>query len=169
LPAIGHTATYHSFDAGEHHFIVLDACFRKDGVGYGRKNSQWMDANISPAELEWLQADLRATNRKTIAFVHQRLDLDNAPGIGNSVEVRKILEQSGKVLAVLQGHYHKNYYREIGGIHYCTLAGMIEGIGRENNAYARMDVLPGHMLRITGFRTQRSYEWKPLTDSGSKS
>jgi hypothetical protein len=152
--------TYYSFDAGGYQFIVLDACVRKDGVPYGRKNSQWTDSNVSPAELEWLQADLKATAHKTIVFVHQRLDLDQAPGVGNSVAVRKIFEQSGKVLAVLQGQYHKNHYREIRGIHYCTLAAMIEGSGKENNAYATMDVLPDNVLRITGFRKQQSYEWK---------
>ena len=33
---------------------VLDACFRKDGKSYERKNFDWTDANIPAAELEWL-------------------------------------------------------------------------------------------------------------------
>lgn len=160
LEVVQRKDTYYSFDFADYHFIVLDACFRQDGVPYGRKNSNWMDANLPGAELEWLQADLKATTRKTIAMVHQRLDLDKVPGIRNSVDVRKILEQSGKVLAVVQGHYHKNFYCQIGGIHYCTLAAMIEGTGKENNAYARMDILPGDTIRITGFRKQQSHEWK---------
>ena len=160
LEVVQRKSTYYSFDFGDYHFIVLDACFRQDGVPYGRKNSQWMDANLPGAELEWLRADLKTTTRKTIAFVHQRLDLDKVPGIRNSTEVRKILEQSGKVLAVVQGHYHKNFYREIEGIHYCTMAAMIEGTGKENNAYARMDILPGDTICITGFRKQQSHEWK---------
>jgi alkaline phosphatase len=159
LEGVQRDRTYYSFDFADHHFVVLDACFRKDGVAYGRKNSQWTDTNLSPAELEWLQADLKATRRKTIVFVHQQLDLDGLPGIGNAAEARKILQQSGKVLAVLQGHLHKNKYREIGGIHYCTLAAMIEGSGKENNAYAGMEILAGDAIRITGFRTQGSYEW----------
>ena len=159
LEGVQRDRTYYSFDFADHHFVVLDACFRKDGVSYGRKNSQWTDTNLSPAELEWLQADLKATRRKTIVFVHQQLDLDGLPGIGNAAEARKILQQSGKVLAVLQGHLHKNKYREIGGIHYCTLAAMIEGSGKENNAYAGMEILAGDAIRITGFRTQGSYEW----------
>jgi UDP-2,3-diacylglucosamine pyrophosphatase LpxH len=160
LEVVERERTYYSFDSGNHHFIILDACFRQDGIPYGRKNSQWTDANLSPVELEWLAADLKATAHKAIVFVHQRLDLDELPGIRNAVAVRQILEQSGKVLAVLQGHYHKNYYREINGIHYCTLAAMIEGSGKENSAYARLDILPDHTLRITGFRTQAAYEWK---------
>ena len=37
---------------------------------------------------------------------------------------------SGKVLAVLQGHNHHNDYRDIAGIHYCTLAAMVDHINR---------------------------------------
>ncbi len=60
---------------------------------------------------------------------------------------------------MLQGHYHKGDYKEIGGIHYCTMKAMIEGGGPENNAYAVMDILPGDAIRITGFRKQKSYRW----------
>ena len=29
------------------------------------------------AELEWLEADLKSTRKPAVAFVHQRLDVDN--------------------------------------------------------------------------------------------
>ena len=38
------------FDRGGFHFVVLDACFRSDGVPYGRKNFKWTDTKIPPAE-----------------------------------------------------------------------------------------------------------------------
>ena len=59
------------------------------------------------------------------------------------------------MLAVLQGHDHKGDFKEIGGVHYCTLSAMIEGSGPENNAYAIMDILPGDVIRIRGFRKQK--------------
>lgn len=80
-------------------------------------------------------------------------------GVKNAPDVRKILEASGKVLAVLQGHHHQNDCKEIDGIHYCTLRAMIEGSGAENNACVVMDILPGDTIRITGFRKQKSYRW----------
>jgi hypothetical protein len=91
------------------------------------------------------------------AFIHQRLDVKPPLGIKNAPEVRKVLEESGKVLAVLQGHDHKGGYQEIAGVHYCTLRAMVEGSGLENNAYAIMEIQPDDAIRIRGFRKQESY------------
>jgi alkaline phosphatase len=159
LEIVGQPKSCYSFDLGGYHFIVLDACFRSDGEPYGRKNFEWTDSNIPAAETEWLTADLAKTPHKTIAFVHQRLDVEGHYGVKNAVEVLRVFERSGKVLAVFQGHYHRNDLREIGGIHYCTLAAMVEGAGPDSSAYAVVDILPGEAIRITGFRTQKSYRW----------
>ena len=160
LDGVEQKQTYYSFDRGEFHFVVLDACFRSDGVAYGRKNSKWNDANIPPAELEWLQADLKATSKKTVVFAHQRLDVSNAHGVKNNADVRKIFEESDKVLAVFQGHSHKNDLKDIGGIHYCTLVAMVEGSGTENNGYSIMEIAPDGTIQLSGFRKQKEYDWK---------
>ena len=94
-------------------------------------------------------------------FIHQRLDVQNDYGVKSSPAVRKILESAGKVSAVIQGHYHQNDYREINGIHYCTLAAMIEGSGAEHNAYALMSVFKDGSLKLEGFRQQKSYQLSP--------
>jgi alkaline phosphatase len=159
LSIIGQERSYYSFDAAGYHFVVLDACFTSDGKPYGRKNFRWADAKLPPAELGWLQADIRQSFHKTIVFVHQCLDVIWPFGVTNGPEARKVLQESGKVLAVLQGHYHWGNYQEIGGLHYCTLSAVVEGSGSENNAYAMMDILPGDTIRITGFRKQKSYGW----------
>ncbi|WP_373653859.1 MULTISPECIES: metallophosphoesterase family protein [unclassified Schlesneria] len=167
LEAVGQSKSYYSFDRGDFHFVVLDACFRSDGQPYGRKNSQWTDANIPPAEVEWLRADLKGTQKKTVVFAHQRLDVSNDHGVKNGPEVRQVLEQSGKVLAVFQGHSHQNDLREIGGIHYCTLVAMVEGAGTENNGYSVMDLDPDGTIRLKGFRQQKGYTWPRETVHGS--
>jgi alkaline phosphatase len=158
LGIVGQKRSFYSFDLKGCHFVVLDACFRSDGQPYGRGNFQWTDANIPPAEAEWLRSDLQRTPRKTLVFVHQRLDVEPPYGVKNAPAIRNILEESGKVLTVLQGHYHLNGYKEIGGVHYVTLAAMVEGSGEENNAYAMMDILPHDAIRIRGFRKQKSYD-----------
>lgn len=159
LEGVGQKKSYFSFDANGFHFVVLDSCFRSDGKPYGRKNFHWTDPNIPAEEVEWLKADLKSAKCQTIVFAHQRLDVSNHYGVKNAAQVRKALEDSGKVLAVFQGHSHKNDYKEISGIHYCVLVAMVEGSGEQNNGYSTMDVFEGGAIRISGFRRQKKYEW----------
>ncbi len=161
LGIVGQARSFESFDSGGYHFVILDSCFRSDGTPYGRRNFRWADAQVPPAEREWLRADLRQTPHKTIVLAHQCLDIPSPMGVTNADQVREILEQSGKVLAVMQGHLHCGNYQELGGIHYCTLRAMVEGSGAENNSYALLDLLPGDAIRITGFCKQKSYRWQP--------
>jgi alkaline phosphatase len=159
LGGVGQAKSYYSFDSGGVHFVVLDACFRSDGKPYQRKNSKWTDANVPAAELGWLKEDLKGTHKKVVVFAHQRLDVANNYGVKNAADVRKVLEGSGKVLCVFQGHSHKNDYKDIGGVHYCTLVGMIEGSGAENSGYAVVEVRADGTAVVTGFRKQKGYEW----------
>ena len=149
---------FYSFDRDAFHFIILDACFRADGAPYGARNFEWTDTEIPPIERDWLRDDLRSAKGKSIVFIHQRLDVENHYGVKSAPAVREILERSGKVLAVFQGHSHQNDLREINGIHYCTLAAMIEGTGAEQNAYALLSLFEDGLLKLEGFRRQSSYE-----------
>lgn len=159
LSKCGASRSYYSLDVGGFHFVVLDACFRQDGQPYGNKNSEWTDANIPPKELEWLEADLNATRHPTVAFVHQRLDVDNHYGVKQRVEVRKRLEASGKVLAVFQGHNHLNDLKEINGIRYCTLPAMVEG---DDNAYGLLTLREDGSAHLDGYDRQESIDLTPL-------
>lgn len=161
LGGVEQQKSYYSFDSGDFHFVVLDSCFRSDGKPYGRKNFEWTDPNIPAAEVEWLQADLKKATKKTIVFAHQRLDVSNHYGVRNAADVRRVLEESGEVLAVFQGHSHRNDHREIGGIHYCTMVAMVEGTGAESNGYSVMDLASDGTIQIEGFRKQADYSWNP--------
>lgn len=160
LDGVEQEKSYYSFDSGDFHFVVLDSCFRSDGEPYGRKNFVWTDPNVPPAELDWLKADLKQTNKKTVVFAHQRLDVSNQHGVKNAVDVRKVLEESGKVLAVFQGHSHKNDHKDLGGIHYCTLVAMVEGTGLGHSGYSMMSLKPNGTISIEGFRQQANYDWR---------
>ena len=60
--------SYYSFDAAGCHFVILDACFNHDGAPYGRKNFKQGDANVPPAELDWLrQTSARPSTRPSSA------------------------------------------------------------------------------------------------------
>lgn len=157
LEEVQQERSYYSFDRGDWHFIVLDACYRSDGESYQRRNFEWRDANIPAAEMAWLEKDLQSTDKKTIVFAHQRLDVSNNHGVKNNAQVRKIFEASKKVQVVLQGHSHQNDLIEIGGIHYCTLVAMIEGSGPENNGYSTMFLHDNGKIILNGFRHQKSH------------
>jgi alkaline phosphatase len=159
LGGVGQKKSFYSFDSGGVHFVALDACFRSDGKPYGRKNSKWTDANVPADQLDWLREDLKGTDEPVVVFAHQRLDVANNYGVRNAPDVRKVLEGSKKVLCVFQGHSHKNDYKEVGGVHYCTLVGMIEGSGAESNGYAVAQVGADGTVVVTGFRKQKGYEW----------
>jgi predicted phosphodiesterase len=143
---------YYSFDFNGIHLVILDANYRADGTDYNHGNFDWTDANIPPTELNWLRQDLAAACGPTIVFTHQLLDGTGPVYINNAAEVRQILEQSGKVSAVFQGHHHSGSYSLIEGIHYYTLKAMVEGAGEENNSYAIVEVLPDQSITITGYR-----------------
>ena len=157
LDAVEQPNSYHSFDQGGYHFVALDCCYRSDHQPYQRKNFIWTDTNIPPEELEWLKSDLKEAAKPTIVFTHQRLDVSTDHGVKNCVEVRKILEDSGNVLAVFQGHSHKNELNQIQGIHYCTLQAMVEGAGPESSGYSSIEIDDQKTIRVAGFRKQANY------------
>lgn len=160
LKGVGQEKSYYSFDKGGIHFVVLDACFRSDGESYQRKNFDWTDPNISAQEVEWLKEDLASNKSPTVVFVHQRLDDAGVYSAKNAPEVRGILEESGNVLAVFQGHSHENSHQLIGGIHYCTMVAMVEGSFEQSNGCSSVSVFKDGTIHLTGFRKQKSYKWE---------
>jgi len=159
----GMPRAYYSFDRAGFHFVVLDANFKKGFIPYDHGRFAWNDAWIPPAEQKWLAADLAAASGPTVVFVHQRLDDDSDPHtVRNAREVRKILESSGKVIAVFSGHDHRGGYRRIEGIHYVTLRAVVEGPGLENNSFALVRLDREGRIGIRGYAKQpsRSLEWR---------
>ncbi len=150
--------SYYSFDAGGLHCIVLDANYRLDGRDYDHGDFDWQDANAPRHELHWLQRDLVVSRSPVVVFIHQLLDGTGSVYVKNASEVREILEASGRVLAVFQGHHHPGAYSHINGIHYYTLKGMIEGRGVDNSAYALVEVHPDESVTVTGYRKAPSRE-----------
>ena len=150
--------SYYSFDVDRLHCVVLDANYRADGADYDHGNFDWTDANIPTAELAWLVQDLAAAGGPVIVFTHQLLDGTGSVYVKNADQVRRILEASGKVLAVFQGHHHAGSYNNIAGIHYYTLKALVEGTGPENSPYAIAEVLPDGRITVTGYRRAESRE-----------
>ena len=156
------TASYYSFNKNGFHFIVLDGNYSKDGKSYDHGNFSWDEAIIPNDELDWLKSDLAQNQLPVIVFIHQMLDESkNAKqAVQNAPEVRQVLEKSGKVRAVFQGHVHEERYNQINGIHYYSVNAMIDGDGPENSAYMVVDVYNDGSLKIDGFRRASDREIK---------
>jgi predicted phosphodiesterase len=153
--------SYYSFDFNGVHFVVLDANYKSDGTEYDHGDFDWIDANIPTAELQWLRQDLAASRGAVIVLVHQLLDGAGPHYVNNAAQVRQILEQSGRVLAVFQGHYHDGSYRRINEIHYYTLKAVVEGPSPENNSYAIVEVRPDMGFTVFGYSKAVSKQLAP--------
>ena len=81
-----------------------------------------------------------------IVLCHQNLDAraGDPHVIKNAAAVREIMERSGKVLAVLQGHCHSGCRSEQNGIPYYTFRALCEG-DRIPCAVVTVD---GEMVRV---------------------
>jgi alkaline phosphatase len=143
--------SYFAFEVRGLQFLVLDANYTSAGAPYDRGNFAWADCNIPAAELEWLTAELTRSPKPAIILLHQQLDGVGDYFVKNAPDVRRILERSGRVRAVFQGHRHEGMFTRISGIPYYTLKGMIEGSGPENNAWAIVQVSSGGDIEVSGF------------------
>jgi alkaline phosphatase len=166
LAATGMPAPHYAFDAGPLRCIVLDANYRKDFSPYAAGNFNWKQTYIPPAEQKWLAAELQRTKRKAVVFVHQCLDDEHgAHGVKNAPDVRRILEASGKTIAVFQGHNHGGGARSIRGIPYLTLRAMVEGPGIENNAFALATLSTAGTVQLRGYGKQPNRKAAASTSS----
>ncbi|MCW5963202.1 MAG: metallophosphoesterase [Bryobacterales bacterium] len=158
LDAWGAEKTCYSFVGKSYRGIVLDSAFSSDGQPYGGRAFDWKDAFVPPAQLEWLGAELETGAFPAVVFIHHRLDTGDHYSVSNAAAVRAVLEASGRVLAVFQGHQHVNDHRHIGGIHYCSLKAMVDGPPPESSAYGILDFYSGGRLFLTGYRLLSSRE-----------
>jgi 3',5'-cyclic AMP phosphodiesterase CpdA len=136
----------YSQDHGGVHFAVLRSVEQQD-----------VRIDLPDEQLRWLERDLAATHLPSIVLMHHtasemRLDgnrwFDGRPHVARIVQrraLRRIIEASGKVVAVFNGHVHWNHLDIINGIPYITLQSLIENLdddapGRAAAAYAVCDL-----------------------------
>jgi 3',5'-cyclic AMP phosphodiesterase CpdA len=130
LSVVGAPATTWSFDLGGYHLIALDAQCNRAGVD--ASHVTWMvQGTVPTSELDWLRQDLASTALPTIVFIHQPLDVEfemeaGGPPVSNRIDVQEALSESGRVIAVFQGHSHENRHTQFDGVHYITFAAMVD-------------------------------------------
>jgi Icc protein len=146
-------ALYYSRDFGGVHFSVLHTIETKD-----------VAVRVPEQQLDWLRSDLERAELPCVVLMHHPASemqlvgnrwFEKAPHICRIAERRKlraVIEASGKVVAVFNGHVHWNHLDVIAGIPYVTLQSLIENLdddapGRPAAAWAVCD-LTEHRLNV---------------------
>ena len=113
--------SYENYD-----FILLDANFRGNMKRFDETEIIWYDSNLPPDQVDFLKQELTSSNKKCVVLVHENLDpsLEESHIIKNADEIRDIITKSGKVVLVLQGHFHGGNEITVDGIPYVTVPGM---------------------------------------------
>ena len=150
--------TFYSFELRGLHGVVLDANFLADGGRCVRGDVNWTEPHIPPPQLEWLRRDLAAAPGPAAVFLHHRLDPapDERFTVRNAAEVRAVLEQSGRVRAVFQGHDHAGGLSRIDGIPYYTLEPMFGSAEPADTAYALAEFFPDGRVTVAGHGRART-------------
>jgi len=123
---------FYALDRGGFHLVVLHTIERKD-----------VDVRVPQAQLEWLREDLARTSLPAVVLMHHSAseqDLSDSRWfdgrehlalVKERRELRAILEESGKVRAVFNGHVHRNHVDVIRGIPYVTVQSLIENLDED--------------------------------------
>jgi 3',5'-cyclic AMP phosphodiesterase CpdA len=139
-----------------------DVCYSQDhgGVHFSvlRTIEHWNERiELPEAQLRWLERDLERAASPCIVLMHHpasemRLEgnrwFEKRPSVCRVAErraFREIIQSSGKVLGVFNGHVHWNHFDVIGGIPFITLQSLIENLdddapGRAAAAFAVCDL-----------------------------
>jgi predicted phosphodiesterase len=116
------------YESNDRMLVFLDANYNIDGSAYSVGANDWKVSYVPPLQIDMLENALSNTDKEAVIFIHQ--NLDDRPGdphiVKNAAQVRKVLEHSGKVRQVYQGHYHRGCHNIQNGIEYITLKAMCE-------------------------------------------
>lgn len=131
---LGVEALYYAFDVATYHFVVLHSAQPSSGE---------KQTTIAAEQLAWLAADLAATTKNTVIFLHHSLADQDLAGnvwfaglpheclVENRREVRALLAQHDHVIAVVNGHLHWNHVDQQGVLPFITLQSAVENVAED--------------------------------------
>jgi UDP-2,3-diacylglucosamine pyrophosphatase LpxH len=161
---------YYDFDRNGWKFIVLDMNHIKKGekyIPYSKANfyvdramRTWMD----PEQLEWLDKTLESTDKPVLIYTHQPFADPSQPKYAAILDLIKKHEYKHglpKVRAVICGHQHSDWHREVHGTHHICINSVSYKWSRkeqrplmyEESLYAFMEVKNGRLF-IKGQKTK---------------
>ncbi len=156
------SALSYTFEQGGLKFIVLHTQERKD-----------KDVRLGAEQLAWFEAELTSAALPVMVLMHHAAADQDLRGnrwfeghaniclVEERKELRRLIEASGKVLAVFNGHLHWNHLDIHGGVPYVTLQSLIENLdadapGRPAEAHAVVRVQRSRVVvEVCGAETLR--------------
>lgn len=98
---------------------------------------------LPQADIDWLEREVKNSDKPAVIFSHIPLDneaddnrrdmaFNKYIGLGSyypqGPQIRKMLEQSGKVVLCMAGHRHQDQLKTLNGIHYITQQSLTEAV-----------------------------------------
>ena len=148
---------------------------------YGNIRAIFWSPNVTPdkdrqldmtqEEIQWLKDELAASDLPCVLFSHiplHNLPRDKQPANDDpdkwifpsyynrqGAEIRKVLEDSGKVKLCMAGHLHHNTHRMINGIHYVLHQSLVQKNERTGHARGAFSIVDFDEqtgeIKITGY------------------
>lgn len=118
----------YAVDADGLRLLLLDGCFRPDGVPYAHGDFDWKQACIGGGQIEWLRQQLQHADeerRRAVVCCHHPLVSDDERYVAhNADDAISVLTSSPATAAYLCGHHHKGGAAELRGVPHVTLKAM---------------------------------------------
>ncbi len=164
---------YYDFDVNGWKFIVIDMNNLKKGdqyVPYANANfyvNSSMRSWPDPEQLKWLDQTLGKTDLPVIIYTHQPFDQPEKPqhsAILNVIKKHQTTDKHPKVKAVICGHQHQDWHRQVHGTHHICInsASYLWHAGKPwpytDSLYTFLEIRNGK-LHLSGMET--TYKQKP--------
>lgn len=117
----------------------------------GAANAEHWNAGMSRSQIDWLASRLKlaqAEGQRALVFGHYPLHPMTDHALWNAEEVAKVIADAPAAVAYINGHHHRGGYDMLGGTHFITLKGMVDG--ETDTAYSIL-TLEADRLALTGF------------------
>ena len=111
---------------GDKALVFVDANFFDNGKRYAPGDTDW--ENTFVPNIEQIREEIEKSLGDVYVFIHQNVDPDilKSHRIANDVEFREMINEGGKVRAVIQGHFHDGKTSCHDGIDYIAVSAMCE-------------------------------------------
>ncbi len=142
-------SNYYYFDSPKsgYRFIILDGQYNSNGE-IDLENPAYIGTPFFPSEeLAWLEETLQdAKKKKYNGIVFHHLPIKYYTEQPDS-QISEIIENSGIVQCVIQGHLHETYiYEDDSGVYYLTS----EASADKDHAYSVIEIFKDHSIEISG-------------------